>query len=178
MTKRGPLTDLGPIMQLAYLPSDFDAAIKHWTEVVGAGPFFLMENIQLGEMTYKGQPSDAMFSVAWAYWGDMQIELIRPENDAPSIYTGEYAVRDQLHHVCIVVDDLEAARAALNAAGAEILIEGKVGDTGGVFYADAGGGPGNIVEYVKLAEGGPELFAMMREAARGWDGSEPLRKLG
>ncbi|MBP2276995.1 MULTISPECIES: VOC family protein [Sphingomonas] len=178
MAKRGPLTHLGPIMQLAYLPSDFDAAIRHWTEVVGVGPFFLLENIQLGDMTYLGQPTDAVISVAIGYWGDLQIELIRPENDSPSIYTGAYAVKDQLHHVCILVDDIANARSALLDAGATVLIEGKVGDSGAVIYADPGAGPGHIVEYVKPMDGGLALFAMMRDAARDWDGSDPLRKIG
>lgn len=178
MHQRGSLTGLGPIFQMAYLPADFDAAIRYWTQTVGAGPFFIMENIRLADMTYRGAPSDAVFSAAWGYWGDMQIELIRAENDAPSIYTGEYAVKDRLHHVCVAVDDINAARAALQAAGATILIEGKVGESGAVIYADAGGGPGNIIEYVKLMEGGAELFAMMRDAARNWDGSDPLRRLG
>lgn len=178
MAKHGPLAALGPIFQLAYLPANFDAAIRYWTQIVGAGPFFIMENIQLSDMTYLGQPSDAVFSAAWGYWGDMQIELIRAENDAPSIYTGEYAVKDRLHHVCVAVEDIAVARAALKEAGATILIEGKVGESGAVIYADAGSGPGNVIEYVKLMEGGAELFAMMREAARDWDGSDPLRKLG
>lgn len=178
MSKRGPLTDLGPVMQLAFLPQDLDAAVRHWTETVGAGPFFLMENICLGDMTYLGQPTDAVFSVAIGYWGDLQIELIRAENDAPSIYTGDYGVHDRLHHICIAVDDIGKAAAAVRAAGAKILVEGKVGDTGAVIYADAGGGPGHIIEYVQLMEGGAEFFAMMRDAARGWDGSEPLRRIG
>lgn len=178
MANLGPFKALGTVMQLAYLPDDFDAAVKHWTEVVGVGPFFLLPNIQLGDMKYRGQPTDAMFSVAIAYWGDLQIELIRPENDGPSIYNGEYAVKDRLHHVCIVVDDLTAARAACAEAGAEILVEGKVGDTGEVIYVDAGGGPGNVLEFVKLMTGGDDLFAMMRDAARNWDGTDPLRTIG
>jgi len=85
MNARG-LSRLGPVMQLAWLPPDFDAAVRYWTEVMGVGPFFLMENIQLNDMRYLGQPTDAVFSLALSYWGDTQIELIRPENDAPSIY--------------------------------------------------------------------------------------------
>lgn len=176
--RRGGLTDLGPIMQLAYLPSDFDAAVRHWTETVGAGPFFLLENIKLGDMKYLGEPTEAVFSVAIGYWGDLQIELIRPENDAPSIYSGPYAVRDQLHHICIVVDDIATAYAAAEAAGAKVLVEGKVGADGAVIYVDAGGGPGNVIEYVRLMHGGEGLFAMFRDAARDWDGSNPLRTLG
>jgi hypothetical protein len=178
MLKPGPLKALGDIVQLAYLPDDFDAALRYWTETVGVGPFFLLENVRLGEMKYRGEPTDAVFSLAIGYWGDIQIELIRAENDAPSIYTGEYAVKDRLHHICLVVTSIEAARAACVRAGAEVLVEGKVGEDGEVIYVDAGGGPGHVIEILQPMTGSLELFAMMREAARGWDGSEPLRVIG
>ena len=178
MTAPGPLKALGEIVQIAYLPSDFDAALRYWTETVGVGPFFLLENVRLGEMKYRGQPSDAVFSIAIGYWGDIQIELIRAENDAPSIYTGEYAVKDRMHHVCLFVKSITEARAACAAAGAEILVEGKVGDTGEVIYVDAGGGPGHVIELLQPMEGSEGLFAMMKDAARNWDGSDPLRVVG
>ena len=75
-------------MQIAFVPEDFDAAITYWTEVMGVGPFFLIENIQLPDSRYLGEPNHCNFSIALAYWGDVQIELIRQENDAPSIYRG------------------------------------------------------------------------------------------
>jgi methylmalonyl-CoA/ethylmalonyl-CoA epimerase len=178
MVKLGSLKALGDIVQLAYLPEDFDGALRYWTETVGVGPFFLLENIQLGAMKYRGEPSDAVFSLAIGYWGDIQIELIRPENDAPSIYTGEYAVKDRLHHVCLLVDSIHAARAACAQAGAEVLVEGTVGEDGEVIYVDAGGGPGHVIEILQPMSGSLELFAMMREAARDWDGGEPLRVIG
>jgi len=174
----GPLKALGEIIQIAYLPSNFDATLKYWTQTVGVGPFFLLENVQLGEMKYRGAPSDAVFSIAIGYWGDIQIELIRAENDAPSIYTGEYAVKDQMHHVCIFVDSIAEARAACKAVGAEILVEGKVGDTGEVIYVDAGGGPGHVIELLQPMEGSEGLFQMMKDAARDWDGRDPLRVVG
>ncbi|MDT0576011.1 VOC family protein [Croceicoccus sp. F390] len=178
MAKPGSLAATGSVMQLAYLPQDFDAAVHYWTQTMGVGPFFLLENIRLGDMTYKGQPTHAVFSVAIAYWNDIQIELVRPENDAPAHYSGEHRVHDRVQHVCIVVDDIADAYAACDKAGAEILVEGKVGAAGSVIYADPGLGPGGIVEFVKLDQGGAELFAMMKEAASDWDGTEPLRRLG
>ncbi|AZI35721.1 hypothetical protein NT2_11_00330 [Caenibius tardaugens NBRC 16725] len=178
MTRPGPIKALGDIIQIAYLPADFDGALRHWTETMGVGPFFLMENVRLGDMRYRGEPSDAVFSIAIGYWGDIQIELIRAENDAPSIYTGEYAVTDRMHHVCIFVASIADARKACAEIGAEILVEGKVGDTGEVIYVDAGGGPGNVVELLQPMEGSEGLFAMMKQAARDWDGSDPLRKIG
>ncbi|WP_448581384.1 VOC family protein [Thermaurantiacus sp.] len=168
---------LGPIMQLAYVPSDFDAAVTHWTRTMGVGPFHLIENIQLEGMRYLGEPTDARFSLALAYWGDLQIELIRPENNSPSIYTGPYGVRDRLHHVCILVDDLEAAYRICRETGAKVALEGRFGASR-VLYADPGTGPGHLVEVLQRATDGPDLFARIREACENWDGSEPLRKLG
>ena len=172
------LASLGDIMQLAFVPSDFDAAIRHWTELMGAGPCFLLPNMSLPGGRYRGEPSDPVFTMALGYWGDMQIELIRPENDAKSLYRGEYGVADRLHHVCVLVDSIADARAVCAAAGAEIVFEAPVGDAGGVIYADPGTGPGNLIELLEPQAGTRELFAMMRDAAKGWDGSEPLRSLG
>lgn len=171
------ITKLGPVGQLAYLPQDFDAAVKHWTETMGVGPFFLMENVALGDAKYKGVPTGAVFSIAIAYWGDVQIELIRPENAEPSIYCGEYAVTDQLHHICIFVDSIAEARAACAEAGAEILVEGTVGEDGAVIYVDAGQGPGGVIELLQNMTGADAIFQSIKDASVGWDGSEPLRKL-
>lgn len=169
---------IGPVMQFAFLPTDFDAALRHWTEVMGVGPFFLLENIQLEDMRFLGKPSRFTFSIALAYWGDIQIELIRPENDEPSIYSGEWGVAgDVLHHVCILTNDIAKARAISDAAGAKVLVEGKVGADGAVLYVDSGGGPGSIVEILQPASGSDALFAMIRDASKGWDGKEPLRRL-
>ncbi len=172
------IASLGPVMQLAFVPTDFDAAIKHWTTVMGVGPFFLMENIRLDDMKCMGEPTDAVFTLALAYWGDMQIELIRPENDAPSHLSGEYGVRDRLHHTCLLLDDIQDAYAACEKHGAKILVEGRVGDEGAVIYADPGGGPGHVVEMLQTQPGTHELFAMIKQAGVDWDGSDPVRKLG
>lgn len=169
------ITQLGPVGQLAYLPQDFDAAVRYWTETMGVGPFYLMENVALGEAKYKGVPTGAVFSIAIAYWGDVQIELIRPENREPSIYTGEYAVTDGLHHICIFVESIEEARAACAEAGAEILVEGKVGADGEVIYVDpgarnGGGGPGHVIELLQNMTGADAIFQMIKDAGKDWDG--------
>lgn len=172
------ITRLGPVGQLAYLPTDFDAAVRYWTETMGVGPFFLMENVALGDCKYRGVPTGAVFSIAIAYWGDVQIELIRAENAEPSIYTGEYAVTDRLHHICIFVDSIAEARAACAQAGAEVLVEGKVGQDGEVIYVDAGQGPGHVIELLQNMTGADAIFQMIKDAGKDWDGSDPLRKLG
>jgi methylmalonyl-CoA/ethylmalonyl-CoA epimerase len=170
------ISAIGPVMQIAFVPKDFDAAVRYWTENMGVGPFFLMENIQLGDMRYLGEPSDCVFSIAIAYWGDMQIELIRQDNNAPSIYRGQEG--GALHHTCVLTDDIENARRITEESGATILVEGKVALDGAVLYVDTGGGPGSIVEILQMSSGSEGLFAMIKAASVGWDGSDPLRKLG
>lgn len=169
------LSAIGPVMQIAFVPQDFDAALQHWTQVMGVGPFFLMETIQLEDMHYQGEPSDCVFSLALAYWGDIQIELIRQDNDAPSIYRD--AKGGALHHTCILTDDIAAAKKTAIAAGCTLLVEAKVGDDGGVIYLCTGGGPGSIVEVLQPATGSDALFAMIKQASVDWDGSEPVRRL-
>ena len=173
------IKDIGPVMQIAFVPKDFDAALRHWTQVMGVGPFYLIENIVLHDMLYLGEPSDCIFSLALAYWGDIQIELIRQENDSPSIYRGKYGVNGEvMHHTCILTDDIVKARKTAESAGAKVLVEGRVGDDGGVIYVDTGNGPGSIVEILQPASGSDSLFLMIKNASVGWDGSNPVRKLG
>lgn len=175
--KPGLLKTFGDVIQLAYFPTDFDATMKYWIETVGVGPFYVLNDVRLIDMKYRGQPTDAVFTMAIGYWGDIQIELIKTDSDAPSLYAGEYAVRDRLHHVCVFVKDINEVRAACAAAGAEVIVEGKVGEDGEVIYVDPGQGPGHVIEYLQPMSGSEGLFQMMKDAARDWDGTDPIRVL-
>jgi hypothetical protein len=177
MPKSGTIANLGPIVQLAFVPSDWEGTLAYWTQTMGVGPFFLFENIALDDMRYRGQPSDARFTVAIAYWGDVQIELVRAENDGPAHYNGPYGVKDQLHHTLILVDDWGTALSAMAEADVEVIVSGTFGG-GNVVYVDPGSGPGGLVEMMEAGQGVTDLFAMMKAAAVDWDGSDPVRTLG
>lgn len=173
------IASLGEVMQLAYVPSDFDGALKFWIETMGAGPFFALEHVQLEDARYLGKPANIDFSLVLGYWKDMQIELIRQHNDTPSIYKRwRDEGREGLHHVCILVDDMAHARKVCSAAGAIVAQEGKLAGGGEVIYVDTRGGPGTMVEILQSGPGSRALFGMIRNAARNWDGSDPVRKLG
>lgn len=172
------LAALGPIMQLAYVPRDFDAALRHWTRTMGVGPFFTLDHVAYREARYRGRPTNIDFSMALAYWGDVQIELIRQHNDAPSAYTDWLRDgRDGLHHVCVLVEDISRARATCAAAGAEVIQEVLL-DGAEVIYVAPGEVPGMIIEFLQPSAAILGLFEVIREAARDWDGSNPVRSLG
>ena len=173
------IASLGTVMQIAFVPADFDAALEFWIKTMGVGPFFALNHVQLDDVKYRGAPAQIDFSMVIGYWGDIQVELIRQHNDSPSIYKAwRDEGREGLHHVCILVDDMTPAREACDRAGAVVVQEGKVAGGGEVIYVDTGGGPGTMVEILKTGAGGREFFGMMREAARGWDGTDPVRRLG
>jgi catechol 2,3-dioxygenase-like lactoylglutathione lyase family enzyme len=148
---------LGKPMQLAFVPADIGAALDWWTGFMGAGPFFHLPHVALEDVRFRGQPTAPDFSLWLGYWGDMQVELIQQHDDAPSIYRRDFpGVGDdrRLHHVCLLVDDVAAA----------------------VAYVQPALGP--LLELLSPAPGTAELFAMMREAHRSWDGREPVRSIG
>jgi catechol 2,3-dioxygenase-like lactoylglutathione lyase family enzyme len=172
------LMQLGQLMQIAYVPRDFDAALRFWTEDMGVGPFYLQPNLSIPTLKYRGQPTDAVISLAIGYWGDMQIELIEQHNDAPSIYRDwTEAGREGVHHSCILVDDIEEARRIAETAGMTIAQE-VPGEGWGVLYVDTGGGPGTMLEIIQPNAGMLGRFATMKAASVGWDGSDPVRRFG
>lgn len=179
MTGNALIARLGTVMQMAYVPKDLDAALGYWTQTMGVGPFFRLEHIALDKAKYRGEEVEVDFSVLIGYWGDIQIELIEQHDDAPSIYKRwRDEGREGLHHVCIVVNDIAHARAVCREAGARVEQEIWVTGGGEAIYVDAGGGPGSLIEIIQLPQASHDFFAFMREAARTWDGSDPVRRLG
>ncbi len=175
---RQTIAGLGPVMQIAYVTRGIAQAARFWTETMGVGPFFHLPHIAYDRFRYRGAEARIDFSAAIAYWGDTQIELIEQHDDTPSIYKSWLdAGRDGVHHVCITVPDIARAREVCLGAGA--TMEQEIELPGGkAFYVDTGGGPGTMVEVYEPAPGLAEVFAMMRDAARDWDGTEPLRAFG
>jgi methylmalonyl-CoA/ethylmalonyl-CoA epimerase len=169
------MTDLGQVMQLAFVPSDFDATLKFWIETMGAGPFFVMPNQVSPWTRYRGVETAPELTVAFGHWGDMQIEIIRQHNDAASLYLDwRRSGAEGLHHVCIVVDDISLARRVCTEAGGDVMYDGRAGDTHW-SYVETGGGPGTILEMIQHAPPSRALMTMVRDAARNWDGSDPIR---
>lgn len=176
LDERNPISQLGNIMQLAWVPKDYDATLRFWTETMGVGPFFDLQHIQVEQCKYRGQPVELDFSVAIAYWGDIQIELIRQHNDAPSIYqTWLEQGCEGLHHVCLVVDSIEQARATCDAAGAEVLQEVWLPGGGEAIYAQVGD---QLIEMIDFPAENYAFFDAMKTASVNWDGRDPVRTHG
>jgi hypothetical protein len=175
------IAQLGQIFQLAFVPQDFAQTVQYWTQTIGAGPFFLLEHIKTENLKYLGKPARIDFTAALGYWNDIQIEIIKQHDDAPSIFSKwRQAGHHGLHHVCMLVPDIDHARALCSEVDAVIVQEMEAGGGASkIIYADTGGGPGTLIEMVQTdAARQKHFFAPMREAARNWDGTDPVRRLG
>ncbi len=171
----------GPITQNGYVVPDIEAAMAHWAEKLGVGPWFYTGESQFTDMIYRGRPSEMKALYAFANSGDLQIELIEPLNDEPSVYrefldaTGG---KGGLQHLSSWPEraDYDRYVADFVAGGGEILFQGRAGDTHFVYF-DTGLDLGTIYEMATPAPPVKELFTAIREAGKSWDGSEPIRRV-
>ena len=168
----------GPIVQNAYVVADLEAAIAHWSETVGVGPFFLMEHIAFGDVWFRGAPLRLDLSVAIAQWGEIQVELVRQHDASPSIYR-EFAARhgEGLQHVGVMTPSVDAHLRRLASRGIEPVQHGATANGMRFAYVSTDAHPGAMIELIESGPAVDAFFAMVRNAARGWDGSRPLRRL-
>jgi hypothetical protein len=166
----------GEIRQLGYVVTDIEAAMRYWSGTLGVGPFFYNDRVPIENYRYRGQSYEPHNSVALANSGALQVELIQIRNDVPSMYRDFLAAgRTGLQHVACWTDSYDADLARLTAQGFAPAMQGEVGARGRFVYFDTEYHPGTVVELSEVAGPKGTMFRLIREAAEGWDGSEPVR---
>lgn len=167
----------GKVCQNGYVVRDIEAAMKHWTEVLGVGPFYYIERVKMDWFTYRGAPSDAEVSIALANTGDLQIELIQQRNDTPSMYRDFLkSGREGLQHMSYWTTNYQADFDRFVGLGFKIGQEGQIGGPQGRFvYFDTETHPGTVIEVSDVSGGKGDFFRRIREAAATWDGSRAIR---
>ena len=167
----------GKVNQNGYVVKDIDAALKHWTEVLGVGPFYYIEEVPIDYFTYKGVSQDVKLSIALANTGDLQIELIQQRNDAPSMYLDFLnAGNEGLQHMSYWTKNYQEDYDKAIANGYIVGQEGQIGGEQGRFvYFDTEAHPGTIIEMSDISGSKGEFFEHIRNAAAKWDGSRPIR---
>lgn len=165
----------GAARQNGYVVRDIEAAMHHWSSQLGIGPWFYLPDLTPRDFLYRGQPSPAIISIALANAGELQIELIQPINDAPSAYRDFLAAgREGLQHMSSWEENLEEIIQRAAAQGIAVYHEGWIGGARFVYF-DTETHPGTVYEVCTPDERTWELFRKVREAAQGWDGSDPIR---
>lgn len=166
-----------PPVQFAYVVPDLREGIRHWVEVMGAGPFFVMRDFLGQDLTYRGQPSTTRVHYAFGQCGPTQIQLIAQDDLGPSIYRDMYAVGEGgFHHTCSLVPlaDWDEQVARFVDAGYEVAA--SLTTTVPVVYLDCRDDLGRFVELYGRTERTESFFTMVRTAHETWDGvTDPMR---
>lgn len=168
---------LGPATQLGFVVRDIEAAMRHWIDVFGVGPFIFMErgvSQPVGVTHHRGEPVQVELRLAFAYMGDVQIELIEQTNDASSPYKDFLeAGCEGLQHLGFWVHDHAAAVAKVEAAGYERDYEIRVaGQAQSIIYYKSPSLYGPMLEIV------PPMWRRSRQAVldhiRSYEGTDPI----
>jgi len=168
---------IGGVVQTAYVVADIHASIAHFQRDCGAGPFFLLDHF-LGEgQVYRGRPSTADVAIAMGYVGHMQIELIQPLDEQPSVYRETIENHGHgFHHFGIAFTDVEAALADYLSRDYTLVFRAPVPTGGSVAYLEtsASAAPG-FIELIPATDGMNMLFTSQWQVSQNWDGTNPVR---
>jgi hypothetical protein len=167
----------GAVAQNGYVVRDIHAAMEHWINVIGVGPWYYIDRVKTDYFRHWGEDSAVEMSIAIANSGDLQIELIQQRNDAPSLYK-EFldSGREGLQHLAYWTRDFQALYDRALSLGYKVGHQGQIGGEQGRFaYFDTQSHPGTVVEISDISGAKGQFFERVRQAAVGWDGSRPIR---
>jgi methylmalonyl-CoA/ethylmalonyl-CoA epimerase len=168
---------LGEPHHSAYVVDDIEATVDRLVDQLGAGPFFLIENVPLENVRSRGEAAEFVHNSAFGHCGGAVIELIQAISLAPErVEKGFAAPRPRIQHVAYVVPAAEVAdlRSSLDQRGLPQYLSSQLGDAETTLH-DASAILGHDLEIHGDNQGLRGFFGMVGGAAEGWDGSQPLR---
>ena len=171
-----PIQLPGVIRQIGYVVRDVDQAIESWLSL-GVGPWYLLREHRQ-RATYRGDPCEVTITLAFANSGDLQIELIQQTSDAPSIFTEFLASGPGgFNQFAWWAADFDAALKTVHDAGYSVVWSGGDETSARFAYFEPPADTAPIIEISELTEASAGMAELVRSAAAGWDGSDPVRYL-
>lgn len=168
----------GTILELCHVTRDLDAALKHWTRDIGAGPFFVFDVPVLPGQTYYGRQTEVSMHVAFGFSGGVLIELLQQTNDGASPFRDFIEERGEgLHHV-MPRGDYDENVARLSAAGHAVAYAGQMPAGERFCLFDTLEANGAYIEFMELSDAMTGSMAAMARAHAEWDGkTDPVRTI-
>lgn len=151
--------------QVAYVVKDINAGMKFFNEHLGVGRFFLFEDFQAEDKTYRGAPGVFQMHLAIGYAGQLQIELIQHLSGESIFKEFLNSKGEGMHHLQFVVDDYEKALSDFAKNGYPVIQSGRLGDKPGTRFAffDTEEVIGSIMEIITLDSGTKDLMENIKQ---------------
>lgn len=166
----------GSIIELCHVVTDMDAALKHWTQDLKAGPFFVFDVPVLPGQLYYGEPTEVSMRVGFGFSGGVLIELLEQTNEGASPFADFIRERGEgLHHV-MPRTDYDAGYASMTAAGYKVAYSGTLPSGERFCLFDTRAANGYYVELMEMSDGMRGSLELMEKAHMQWDGvTDPVR---
>jgi hypothetical protein len=165
----------GPVVQIAYVVDDPEAAARQWHERHGAGPFFLRRHIAVTDVVHRGEPTVFDHTSAYGWMGGVMVELFCQHDRAPSAVTERFGPGEGgLHHMACIVDDYDAALADAERLGLSVATTAKAGPLPFAFIDDRAAN-GHYWEVYPSVPRLLDFYAMVRRAHEHPDGGDVVR---
>ncbi|MDA4845103.1 VOC family protein [Hoeflea poritis] len=165
------------VRQIAYVTDDMDRTLDFLHKTAGIGPWFVAWDIPVLECSYHGAPIALKIDAALANSGDMQIEIIRQNSPAPSLFT-ELSDRHGFglvpHHYSSWSANYDTVMRKALANGFTKAQEGR-SRYGNFVYYQHPDQTDFIFEVTELTAERASIFDQIRQAAINWDGQKPIR---
>lgn len=169
MDSRSPLLAVGiSLEQVAFVVRDLRAAQRFFGDKMGVPRFYVIEDFGkiATEKTFRGRPAEHNFSIALAYSGNTQIELIQHLSGETTYKEFLERKGEGLHHLGFFLHEkaqYDAALGELERSGYPVLQSGRMGDARYTYF-DTEAAIGALMEIVLL---GPEAGELMARVKRG-----------
>jgi hypothetical protein len=134
------VTDRG-LHHIGYWVDDLPTAMAQATELLGVGPFRVIEHVDLGSFAFRGAPAVLDHSAAFAQWGPVILELNQAHDIQPAELREALGVAPgAVSHTSWWTTDLTAETQRMEEHGCALLtasVGGAVANwfTGGGLFA-------------------------------------------
>jgi len=163
----------------AYVVENIEATVERLAQQLGAGPFFLVENVPFDNVTSRGEPAEFVHHSAFGYCGGSPIELMEIVRLVPERIERRFSgARPRVHHIAWAVPPVSVRdlRRELKNRGLPEYLSAQLGEVDSTLH-DASATLGHDIEIHADSTGLRDFFQMVREGAEKWDGSESLRRV-
>jgi methylmalonyl-CoA/ethylmalonyl-CoA epimerase len=162
-----PLALVGQSLeQVAFVVRDLGAAQRFFNQSMGIPRFYVIEHFgsRATDKTFRGRPAEHDFTIALAYSGNTQIELIQ-HLSGDTCYR-EFMERrgEGMQHLGFFLDDREQHQGVLaefRRNGFSVLQSGRFGDALYAYF-DTESAIGAVMEIVYLDQRSRELMARIK----------------
>ena len=136
----------------------------------------MSEHIPCTDVVHRGRPGSFDHSSAYGQWGRVMVELVMQHDDEPSAVRDMYAPGETgLHHLAYFVDDLDETAGGSRPRATRRPRSPRPAAAPASPSTTPSPSSATCSSSTSRAPGILGFYAMVADAAEGWDGRDPIR---